>query len=171
MTEQQVYNIAFVQASYLREQHLSWVNPYETARIMTAISFIESTYNPNAKNSHSTAKGLTQVTNPAKQDTERWLKISNAPYSKMYDPNYNMLIGTRYFLYQFNRYGKDLKKSVIAYNQGSYNTSKDGADYWAKFEKAYNRIAPQYQTASMNPLAIALMVSVAGGLIYYYYKG
>jgi soluble lytic murein transglycosylase-like protein len=88
----------------------------------------------------------------------------------MYDPHYNMLIGTRYFLQQFKRYNQDLNKSVIAYNQGSYNTSKDGADYLAKFQKAYSRIAPQYQTASMNPLLIALMVSVAGGMIYYYVK-
>ena len=166
MNESQAYNLAFNTLGQFQKDFN--FNRSEMARVLTAIMFVESTYNPNAKNPHSTAKGLMQMTNPAKKDAERWLNLPTAPDSTMYNPQYNVKLGTRYFLYQWRRYDGNLKKSVIAYNQGSYNQSANGLVYWRKFEEAYKRISPVL--AGPNYMQIALLLGVGIGTIYYLFR-
>lgn len=166
LTEEQVYNLAYNTLGQFQRDFK--FNRGEMARVLTAICFVESTYNANATNSKSSAKGLMQVIDGTRKDVERWLGLQSSPDSLMFNPQYNMLIGARYFLQQWRRYSGNLKQSVIAYNQGSYNTSKDGADYWAKFERAYKMINPVL--AGANYLQMALLLSVGIGTIYYFYK-
>ncbi len=166
MNETQAYNLAFDTLGQFQRDFK--FNRSEMARVLTAIMFVESTYNPNAKNPNSTAKGLMQMTNPAKSDAERWLGLPTAPESAMYNPIYNVKLGTRYFLQLWKRYNGDLKKSVIGYNQGNYNASKDGYEYWEKFQRAYKNI--NVVLAGANYLQTALLLSVGIGAIYYFYR-
>jgi len=166
MTEKQVHSLALQTANWMKQNKYNWVDPYKIADIVTAICFVESTYNPKAKNSHSSAKGLMQMTDPAKKDAERWLGLPTASTNEMYNPVYNLKLGTMYFLHQYKRYKFNLKKSVIAYNQGHYNPNADGLDYWAKFQKAYKQRSPQ--VASFNPLLAILLVGGAIGTWWYY---
>ena len=119
--------------------------PEELAQISTAVAWKESRFNPSAENNTSSARGLMQVLINTQRETEKkYAKVPFAPAKfkssyyksapigndKMFDPEYNMLIGMSYLAYQLKRYG-DIGKGIHAYNQGSYpgTWKTDGAMY------------------------------------------
>lgn len=134
------------------------VTASELALYITAIAYVESTFNPNAKNKNSTARGLTQVL----INTQRWIeeklnipfqyamyeaskypKAPVTPYEEedgLFDPDYSLLIGAYYLGYNFNRYN-DWHKAIVAYHLGSYkSSSKDGQIYKDKVLKAFKNL-------------------------------
>lgn len=142
LTAQTVYNIA---VGVLRRFSSTAIDANELALLLTALVEKESTYRPDAKNSKSTARGLTQMLICTQRENERLMKIPFAPASarcstlgakepvvsaandKMYDPTYAMMLAAFYLNRQILRYKGDVRKGLHAYNQGSYNTKKPSA--------------------------------------------
>lgn len=96
--------------------------PPELARVIPAIVQTESSWNPNASNKTSSARGLFQMTNAARADV-------GIPRNATIQQDIEG--GVDYLLKQYRKYG-DVKKAVQAYNQGHYNPkSKEGKQYVA----------------------------------------
>ncbi len=134
----------------------------DIARWATSITTVESTFETTAKNPNSTARGLMQITVDAQTDAEKWLKgqPEGLPYNpgqfdSLFDPEYNLLLGTTYFSYQIQRY-KSLDKGIHAYNQGSYPGvhPRDGEEYRQKVIAAYNEL--DWEAIEGTPIVAAL---------------
>lgn len=132
MTKEQVTTIAKRLAKTIAPKF--GLAPSELAQIAVAIAWKESRFDPLAENNTSTARGLMQVLAPTQRETEKkYAKVPFAPAKyktkhfpeapigkdKMFDPEYNMMIGMNYLAYQLKRYG-DIGIGIHAYNQGSY---------------------------------------------------
>ena len=94
---------------------------------------IESNFRENAV-SHKGAIGLMQIM----PSTGEWMaKFNDLSYSQelLFDPIYNIKIGTLYLSYLINRYEGDLEKVLIAYNAGP-SRLKSGA--WKEFKETKN---------------------------------
>lgn len=96
--------------------------PPELARVIPAVVQTESSWNPNAANKTSSAKGLFQMTNAARADV-------GIPRNATVQQDIEG--GIDYLLKQYRKYG-DVRKALQAYNQGHYNPkSKEGKQYVA----------------------------------------
>lgn len=147
LTENQVYSLAkFWSDIYAPPVD---ADPNQMALYLTSIAKKESTFNPNAKNKKSTARGLMQILINTQREIE--LKRAKVPFAnasiksksftkapanpllpdKIYDPDYAMQLATAYFAYQYKRYSGNWQKAIHAYNQGSFPGSKksDGENY------------------------------------------
>ena len=146
LTEAQVYDRALSIARNVAPRYN--VNPYELAKVTTALARIESNYCPTAKNPQSSARGLMQILLGTQKEIEtKFLKKSHEP-DKIYDVSYALLLAETYLAYQYTRY-KDWYKATWAYNQGSYSKkTKNG--------KRYADVAVRYiqQQTSGGSLAI-----------------
>lgn len=123
------------------------VNAHDLARIMTALTLKESTWNPNAKNKKSTARGLAQILLGTQKEIEtKLLGIPHQP-EKIYDPAYAMLLGSTYLAYHFNRKGYGTwDKAIHAYNQGSVPGvhPKDGTAYRQHVQRLVRDLAADF---------------------------
>lgn len=150
MTEQQVYALALDTANKLAPPQ--GVDPVQLARTATAIAWVESSYNPNARNRRSTARGLMQMLIGTQREIEtKFLKKKHEP-NRIFDPAYAMLLAQTYILYQYERYNNDWTKAVHAYNQGSFPGTKprDGANYAGKWGIAINAQNTTSQNLAQN---------------------
>lgn len=140
------------------------------AQTATAIIWKESRFKPDAENKNSTARGLFQVLITTQRETEK--KRAKVPFAvakhkssafpsapvgkedKMFEPEYNILIGMHYLAYQLKRYG-ELGKAIHAYNQGSYpgNWKFDGIQYADSVQKYISENLPISEFKSSNPIA------------------
>ena len=139
MQEHEIYSMMYKHAESLKSNYERFqdLDVEEWTKAGLAICKIESNYDVNASNPNSSAKGLMQVLSGTQDFVEsNLLGISEASSSKMFDADYNLMIGMAYLGYQLNRY-KNVEKSIIAYNQGSYNTSTAGSIYYKKWLGAY----------------------------------
>lgn len=84
--------------------------------LILAIIMTESQFDPWAR-SHKGARGLMQVM----PDTAKWLSpqlgLEYEGFSSLYDPEYNIKLGTRYLYMMHQKYG-DIEKAIAAYNRG-----------------------------------------------------
>jgi soluble lytic murein transglycosylase len=84
--------------------------------LILAIIITESQFDPWAK-SHKGARGLMQVM----PDTAKWLSpqlgLEYEGSRSLYDPEYNIKLGTRYLYMMHQKYG-DIEKAIAAYNRG-----------------------------------------------------
>ena len=147
MTARNIYKLALPIAKKAAKRFNA--NAAELVQYAVAICKVESNFRPQAKNNHSTARGLMQLLICTQREVEKkHIKTKYAPASyscrsipaevvaaaddKMYDPAYNLTVGIHYLAYQFKRYGS-WKKAVHAYNQGSYRSGNAaGQKYLAK---------------------------------------
>ncbi|MDK1031882.1 MAG: lytic transglycosylase domain-containing protein [Planctomycetia bacterium] len=67
------------------------------------------------------AKGLMQITPPAEQEARR---RANIPEGDLFDPDYNILIGTTYLRLLIDRFGGDLHLALAAYHMGPTRVEK-----------------------------------------------
>lgn len=107
------------------------------ANLIAAIIEQESKWNPKAGSSAG-AQGLMQLM-PA---TARGLGVSNT-----YDPEQNIMGGTKYIAQQLKAFGGNLQKALYAYNAGSGNVSKilaSGSGYWKEPKNYYNKVSGYY---------------------------
>ncbi len=151
MTEKEVYRLALNHASDIAPKY--GADPIAMARHLTGIASVESRFDPKAKNSGSTARGLMQILICTQREIEnKRAKIPFAPamfdcsyykhqqppmvsreLDKVFNPDYAMMLASYELGYQYKRYGGDWKKAVHAYNQGSYKASgKEGNNYASK---------------------------------------
>lgn len=151
MTEEQVYALALQTAQTVAPDY--GADPVALARAATAIAFIESTYNPNARNKRSTARGLMQILLGTQREIEtKFLRKAHEP-DRIFDPAYAMALAQNYIGYQYERYGGDWTKAIHAYNQGSFPGVKprDGKNYAGKWGIALNAQSPRItQNLAMN---------------------
>lgn len=156
MNKSEVYSKSY-EASTVIEKVLG-VPAEQLAKYLTAIAYVESTFNPTATNKKSTARGLTQVL----INTQRWIetklklafppaiykasKYPEAPVTAwededgLFKPSYALLIGAYYLAYQYKRYN-DWHKAIMGYHLGSYKkNNNDGITYQNKVLKAYKEL-------------------------------
>lgn len=155
LTEQQVYGIAYRVAQDVAPTY--GVDPVQLAKAATAIAYIESNYNINAKNKHSTARGIGQLL----EKTQKWVEDKfvgegNHP-EKIWDPEYSLMLVEHYLGYQYNRYNNSWRKAISAYNQGSYkDTNKAGANYANKWQIALGAQTVPTGNFASNPANFSL---------------
>jgi len=82
--------------------------------LVQAVIRCESSGNPRAV-SWKQAKGLMQITAAAERDV---LEKLNFPKGDLFDPDYNILIGTAYLRQMLDRFHGDLHLALAAYHAG-----------------------------------------------------
>jgi soluble lytic murein transglycosylase len=92
------------------------------ARIFHALVREESNFNPKIV-SWAGARGLSQLMPGTAKQVAQWLKI---PYSRarLFEPAYNLQIGSRYFQFLMDRYANNPFMSMAGYNAGEGNVGK-----------------------------------------------
>jgi TP901 family phage tail tape measure protein len=108
------------------------------AGLIAAIIRQESNFKANAR-SHAGAMGLMQLM----PGTARELGVNNA-----YDPEQNIMGGTKYIAQQLAKFGGDIQKALYAYNAGAGNVSKilnSGASYWKEPKNYAEKVLGYYQ--------------------------
>ena len=100
-------------ADIIREESKKYNYDWE---LILAIIKTESHFNARAR-SHKGARGLMQVL----PSTAKWLSpkagLKYKGYDSLYDPEYNIKIGTHYLHMLQQRYG-NIEKAIAAYNRG-----------------------------------------------------
>ncbi|AAR33634.2 lytic transglycosylase domain-containing protein [Geobacter sulfurreducens] len=106
--------------------------------LIKAVIKAESNFNPNAV-SHAGAQGLMQLM-PA---TARGLGVTDS-----FDPEQNVMAGTRFLKDLLKRYGGDIDKTLAAYNWGPGNVDRkphllprETRDYLVKVKEYYSQFA------------------------------
>jgi hypothetical protein len=120
-------------------------NPADVAAVMTAIAFVESTFNANARvKPPHTARGLLQINNITQKEAEAELGLPASGDTKIFDPAYNSILGVYMFCKRLKRCGSDVKRGVVAYNQGNCSKAAQlrASVYLLKWESAYNKVVP-----------------------------
>ena len=144
LSAQQVYNLALTTATYLVQNVAiaSDINVLDFTDTATGIAFVESKFNPLAKNKKSTAKGLMQMLDTTKNWVEnKFLGTKPSPTARMYEPTYNLRVCMTYLAYLYKKYDNDWGKAVWAFNQGNYNsTSKAGKTYYTLWLNALDKV-------------------------------
>jgi len=87
------------------------------ANLLLAISRQESAFNPTVT-SPAGAKGLMQVMPGTARDTARKHNISYNQPSELFDPEKNILIGSKYYRDMLNRFNNNRILATAAYNAG-----------------------------------------------------
>lgn len=113
------------------------------ANLVRSVIYRESAFNPNAR-SHKNAQGLMQVI----PSTARMMGVNPA---FLYDPEQNIIAGTRYLAYLSNKFNNDLVKVVAGYNAGhgaveKYNgvpPFRETINYVNLVTQRYNQLSSQ----------------------------
>ena len=143
LNEQTVFNLIFSTVFILtgRYGYYASIEPVEFAQAGMAAAKVERrSFNTNAVNSRTGAKGLFQVLDSTKAWVEKkFLSLPVAPVSKMFDPEYNSMIGLAYLGYLYKRFG-DWERAVTAYHDGPNRDgiSEAGKAYLSLWKKFYN---------------------------------
>jgi membrane-bound lytic murein transglycosylase B len=105
--------------------------------LISSVIQAESDFDPNAT-SPKGAMGLMQLM----PDTARGLGVSNA-----YDPEQNVMAGTRYLKSLLNRYNGDVKQALAAYNWGMGNLERSTGKLPEETRNYIARIMKNYGVA------------------------
>ena len=120
-----------VQKKIYKQEYSEYVNKYaEINRIdpmwIYAIIKVESNFNKEAISS-SGAKGLMQLMDNTALDIAKELNIDNFKVDMLYNPEINIMFGTKYFDSLLQKYNKNYYLAIAAYNGGTGNV-----DDWIK---------------------------------------
>ena len=77
----------------------------------------ESNFDKNAT-SNSGAKGLMQLMDSTAQELAKELNIENFNSSMLYDPEINIMLGSKYFDKLLSKYNENYYLAIAAYNGG-----------------------------------------------------
>jgi soluble lytic murein transglycosylase-like protein len=131
-------------------------------KIILAMIQVESSFGPKAL-SHMGARGLMQVKPSTAKAVVRSLGWEWTDEDALYEPVYNVQLGTEYLFYLVLRF-RSVEKAIIAYNQGETsvrgmmtNGHKLPQMYLQRVLREYRRIQMRYAPSSLpnfiGPLA------------------
>ena len=108
-----------------KQQYSEYVNKYAQMYDIDplwiyAIIKVESNFNKDAK-SNSGAKGLMQLMDSTATEQAKKLKIENFESNMLFDPEINIMIGTKYFDDLLSKYDENYYLAIAAYNGGIGN--------------------------------------------------
>jgi len=92
-------------------------------QLIRAVVVTESGGDPRAL-SPANARGLMQITPITHIEAIRRFDLPQADDDKLYDPDYNLMVGTRYLAYLLQRFDGDLKLALAAYHMGPTAVAK-----------------------------------------------
>lgn len=124
------------------------------SNLVRSVIYRESAFNPNAR-SHKNAQGLMQV-------IPSTAKMMGVNPKNLYDPEQNIIAGTRYLAYLANKFNNDFTKVVAGYNSGhgaveKYNgvpPYRETIKYVRLVTERYNMLVSQnsnYQQGGYTP--------------------
>ena len=118
-----VYN--WVQKQFYKQEYSEYVNKYAEINEIDpmwiyAIIKVESNFNKEATSS-SGAKGLMQLMDSTATDIAKELNIQNFETDMLYDPEINIMLGTKYFDKLLEKYNETYYLAIAAYNGGIGN--------------------------------------------------
>lgn len=118
-----VYNL--IRKQIYKQEYSEYVNKYaQTNEIdpkwIYAIIKVESNFNPNVT-SGSGAKGLMQLMDNTAADIAKELNVENFEPNMLYDPEINIMLGTKYFDKLLTKYNENYYLAIAAYNAGIGN--------------------------------------------------
>lgn len=147
LTPQEVARLANEACQKLSGKFPSLASSKMWRRVLVALAKTESGNNPLAKNRSSSARGLMQILKGTQADIERRLGLTPKAPEALDDPAYSMLLAAYYVAWlHMNKAAKSWEKTVVAYNQGHYNTSAAGKRYRDKVWASY-ATTPWWQTS------------------------
>jgi soluble lytic murein transglycosylase-like protein len=137
-------------ASYSYDVPESWIR---------AVIQVESNWNPNAFNPNDPggSRGLMQISGP----TAKAYGVTDL--DSLFDPLYNIGIGTRLLGDLRQRYGDDFQAVYSAYNSGSPTLWQTSSQVAGHVENALNALA---QFAEDNP-AVVQTAAVGGSVLFW----
>lgn len=91
--------------------------------LLLAVIHAESSGNPQAI-SHADARGLMQIRPAAETDALRVLRLPDSARGDLFDPDYNLLIGSTYLAMLFDRFDADAPLALAAYHMGPTRISQ-----------------------------------------------
>ncbi len=122
--------------------------------IILAMIQVESSFGPKA-HSHKGARGLMQLKPSTARAVVRNLGWEWTDADALYEPVYNVQLGTEYLFYLVLRF-QSVEKAIIAYNQGETsvrgmmtNGHKLPQQYLQRVLREYRRIQRRYDAASL----------------------
>ena len=110
---------------FYKQEYSEYVNKYAEINEIDpmwifAIIKVESDFNANAT-SGSGAKGLMQLMDNTAADIAKELNIKNFEPSMLYNPEINIMLGTKYFDKLLAKYNENYYLAIAAYNGGIGN--------------------------------------------------
>ncbi|GAB4313825.1 MAG: hypothetical protein Kow0074_00520 [Candidatus Zixiibacteriota bacterium] len=122
--------------------------------IILAMIQVESSFGPRAR-SHKGARGLMQLKPSTARAVVRNLGWEWTDEDALYEPVYNVRVGTEYLFYLVLRF-RSVEKAIIAYNQGETsvrgmmtNGHKLPQQYLQRVLREYRRLQSRYDPASL----------------------
>lgn len=91
--------------------------------LVRAVVITESGGDPAARSS-ADARGLMQITPITHTDARQRFDLPDVPADGLYDPEYNLAVGTRYLAYLLERFDNDMKLALAAYHMGPTAVSR-----------------------------------------------
>lgn len=127
--ELNVYNI--IRKQFYKQQYSEYVNKYAEINEIDpawiyAIIKVESNFNKDAT-SNSGARGLMQLMDLTAIEIAKELNLENFEINMLYEPEINIMIGTKYFNKLLEKYNQNYYLAIAAYNGGIGNV-----DEWIK---------------------------------------
>ncbi|MBR2787331.1 MAG: lytic transglycosylase domain-containing protein [Clostridia bacterium] len=118
-----VYNI--LQKQIYKQEYSEYVNKYAEINEIDpmwiyAIIKVESNFDKLAT-SNKGAKGLMQLMDSTALDIAKELNIEDFELNMLYDPEINIMIGTKYFNKLLEKYNENYYLAIAAYNGGIGN--------------------------------------------------
>ena len=116
--------------------------------LMLSVCYVESHYRNITNN---IAHGICQV----KLDTARYM-LPHLDMLSLRQNETNIYVASMYLRYQYERYGNDWEKAVLAYNAGGvyyndYNNEYTNKQYLIKVKTQYNKMKGRLSDKKISP--------------------
>ncbi len=121
-----VYDL--IRKQIYKQEYSEYVNKYAEINEIDpmwiyAIIKVESNFNKDAT-SNSGAKGLMQIMESTAKDMAKNLNLENFTGEMLYNPEINIMLGTKYFKELLNKYNQNYYLAIAAYNGGIGNVDE-----------------------------------------------
>ena len=118
-----IYNM--IRMQIYKQEYSEYVNKYAEINNIDpmwiyAIIKVESNFNKDAT-SGSGAKGLMQLMDSTATEISKHIELADFESNMLYDPEINIMLGTRYFVELLDRYDNNYYIAIAAYNAGIGN--------------------------------------------------